>query len=65
MADIVLPYLDDDAPDMFDMADAESISDGDAADLLQMLRKMLMVMQMLMCVHPEAQGGQFYDLEFL
>ena len=25
---------DDDGPDMFDMADAESISDGDAADLL-------------------------------
>ena len=36
MADIVLLSLpcDDDAPDMFDVADAESISDGHAAGLL-------------------------------
>ena len=35
MADIVLPSLafEDDAPDMMDMSDAESISDGVAADL--------------------------------
>ena len=36
MADIVLTTLacDDDAPHMFDMTHAESISDGNAADLL-------------------------------
>ena len=52
MADIVLPSLacDDDAPDMFDMADAESISEGDAADLLDVEEDAAGVADAVLCV---------------
>ena len=52
MADTVLPSLlcDDDGPDMCDIADAESISDGDAADLLDVEEDVDGVADAVQCV---------------